>query len=289
MTVTHLSNAATTDEIVEVLHRDGCVVIDELVSHDVIDALLDEMHPHIEANVVGPDDFTGRNTKRTGGLVARSTTARELVTNSTVLATANKFLDHSSNIQLHLTQLISIGPDSPAQVVHRDQWAFDFFPFPKGYEVQCNTLWAATDFTEENGATRVIVGSNRDDDGLQFGFDDTEPAEMAKGSVLLYSGSIYHGGGPNKSADTRVGINITYNLAWLRQEENQYLSVPPEIATGLDDGLLRLIGYDKAAYALGYVDDLRDPLAALRAESAPMGMGDLATTGDRARNLRQRN
>ena len=151
-----------------------------------------------------------------------------------------------------------------AQPIHRDQWAFDFFPFPPGYEVQCNTIWALTDFTEENGATRVVPGSNLREDGLSFGPDDTEPAEMARGSVLFYSGSVYHGGGANRSDATRIGLNITYNVAWLRQEENQYLSVPREVAETLPTELLRLMGYDRGAYALGYIDDLRDPIEAVR-------------------------
>ena len=180
------------------------------------------------------------------------------------LGTARTFLGHATNIQLHLTQAIAIGPGETAQPIHRDQWAFDFFPFPQGYEVQCNTIWAMTDFTEENGATRVVLGSNAREDRLSYGPDDTEPAEMARGSVLFYSGSVYHGGGANRSAATRIGLNITYNVAWLRQEENQYLSVPREVAATLPVDLLRLMGYDRGAYALGYIDDLRDPIEAVR-------------------------
>ena len=116
---------------------------------------------------------------------------------------------------------------------------------------------------EENGATRVVVGSNAREDKLSYGPDDTEPAEMARGSVLFYSGSVYHGGGANRSAVTRIGLNITYNVAWLRQEENQYLSVPREVAATLPVDLLRLMGYDRGAYALGYIDDLRDPIEAV--------------------------
>ena len=70
---------------------------------------------------------------------------------------------------------------------------------------------------------------------------------------------MYHGGGANRSGATRIGLNITYNVAWLRQEENQYLSVPREVAETLPTELLRLMGYDRGAYALGYIDDLRDP------------------------------
>jgi ectoine hydroxylase-related dioxygenase (phytanoyl-CoA dioxygenase family) len=104
---------------------------------------------------------------------------------------------------------------------------------------------------------------------------------MSRGSVLLYTGSIYHGGGANRSNATRVGINITYNLSWLRQEENQYLSVPLEIARTLPVDLLKLIGYRRGAYALGYVDDLRDPLEVVKPGFAKVGLGDLAATLER--------
>ncbi len=98
---------------------------------------------------------------------------------------------------------------------------------------------------------------------------------MTRGSVLVYSGSVYHGGGANTTDATRIGINITYNLAWLRQEENQYLSVPREIAATLPVDLLRLMGYDRGAYALGYIDDLRDPIDAVRPGAGAVGFGSM--------------
>ena len=91
------------------------------------------------------------------------------------------------------------------------------------------------------GATRVIVGSHLwEDDPSEVDPSLTTGAVMAKGSVLLYVGSIYHGGGANQSDVRRIGINIGYSLGWLRQEENQYLACPPEIARTLPEGLLRL-------------------------------------------------
>src|SRR5690606_25059187 len=113
------------------------------------------------------------------------------------------------------------------------------------------------------GATRVLPGSHRLADRLEFSSADGEAAEMPAGSVLFYTGSLYHGGGPNTSNQVRCGINITYAVSWLRQEENQYLAVPPEIARTLPEPLLRMMGYAKGAYALGYVGDMRDPLDVL--------------------------
>ena len=105
-------------------------------------------------------------------------------------------------------------------------------------------MWAVTDFTEEMGATRVIVGSHLwEDDPAEVDPALTTGAVMSKGSVLVYTGSIYHGGGANHSDVHRIGINVGYSLGWLRQEENQYLACPPEIARTLPEGLLRLMGY----------------------------------------------
>jgi ectoine hydroxylase-related dioxygenase (phytanoyl-CoA dioxygenase family) len=277
MSLKHFPATVSADEVAAALAQDGAAIIDQLVTPKVMDKVAEELRPFIDATRFGPDNFAGRRTKRTGGLVARSQGCRDLVMNPLVLATTKKVLSHAMSFQLHLTQVIAIGSGEPAQPIHRDQWAFDFFPFPKGYEVQCNTLWAMTDFTEQNGATRLVPGSNHFDDKLQFSEKDSVAAEMAKGSVLFYTGAVYHGGGANRSEATRVGINITYNVSWLRQEENQYLSVPLEIARTLPVDLLRLMGYARGAYALGYVDDLRDPIAVVRPDLAHSGLGDEET------------
>jgi ectoine hydroxylase-related dioxygenase (phytanoyl-CoA dioxygenase family) len=278
MPLRHFARTATPDEVTAALKEDGAAIVDSVLTPAEIDALAAELKPWMDATPFGPDDFSGHRTKRTGGLVARSPMCRELVMHPLILGAAGKLLSHAASFQLHLTQVIAIGPGEPAQLIHRDQWAFDFFPFPKDYEVQCNTLWAMTDFTEENGATRVIPGSNHFEDKMRFQEKDTIAAEMSKGSVLLYTGAIYHGGGANRSDKTRVGINVTYNLSWLRQEENQYLSVPLEIARTLPVDLLKLMGYRRGAYALGYVDDLRDPLDVVKPGLSKTGFGGLKET-----------
>jgi hypothetical protein len=259
--------------VAEAIKGDGAVIVDRLAPPELMDRIADELGPWRDRTPIGPDDFSGRQTRRTGALVARSPSSRELVMHPLALGTTALVLAHATNFQLHLTQSIAIGPGQAAQPLHRDRWAFDFFPFPNGYEVQCNTIWAQTEFTEANGATRVVVGSNHAEDGVAFQHADTEPAEMERGSALFYSGSVYHGGGANQTDSVRIGVNITYNVAWLRQEENQYLSVPREAAATLPIELLRLMGYDRGAYALGYIDDLRDPIEAVRPGLGSMGFG----------------
>jgi ectoine hydroxylase-related dioxygenase (phytanoyl-CoA dioxygenase family) len=269
MDVPRVGSDAGIDEVESALRAAGCVVVERLVPIADMDRIEADLEPFLDATPPGGDEFTGFNTRRTGSLLARSRDFGRLAAHPTVLGTLDRVLgDHATTYQLHLTQVIDIGPGAPAQIVHRDQWAFDFFPFPAGFEVECHTMWAMTDFTEENGATRVIPGSHRFEDKLRPTVEETVPAEMPKGSVLFYLGSLYHGGGANRSASARRGVNVGYTLSWLRQEENQYLACPPEVARDLPEDLARLAGYRRGAYALGYYGDLRDPYDAVRGEHA---------------------
>ncbi len=272
MSIPHFSADASCGDVAAAIEESGGVVIDRLVSHEFMDQLATELHPWIERTSAGSDEFEGRRTRRTGGLVARSPMSRKLVMHPLVLGAAKRILRRATSIQLNATQAITIGPGEPAQVIHRDQWAFDMYSFQKDYPVLVNSIWAMTDFTERNGATRVVPGSHRREDHLRFTEADTEPAEMARGSALILHGTLYHGGGANRSAENRTGVSISYSVSWLRQEENQYLAVPLEVARTLPADLLRLIGYQRGAYALGYVDDLRDPMELVRPELAKRGM-----------------
>jgi ectoine hydroxylase-related dioxygenase (phytanoyl-CoA dioxygenase family) len=268
MSLTHLRTDTSVEAVVEAIRRDGAVIVDRLVAGELLDRMEAELAPSFEETEFGTDEFNGLKTRRTGALIARSETARLLISHPLVLGATNEILSHSTNFQLHITQAIAIGPDSPAQPIHRDQWAWDFFPFPDGYEVEVSAIWALTDFTEANGATRVVPRSHRAGDGKTYVEADSVPAEMARGSVVLYTGSEYHGGGANRSDVTRIGVQCSYVVGWLRQEENQYLSVPLGVARTLPVELLRLMGYEKGSFTLGYIDNMRDPMLAVRAGEA---------------------
>ena len=136
-----------------------------------------------------------------------------------------------------------------------------------------------TDFTEENGATQVVPGSVDWPDDRQAQPDEICQAVMPAGSLLLYTGSVFHGGGENRSNSDRVGLNITYSLGWLRQEENQFLSCPPEIARDLDPALQDLLGYTLGSYALGYYTPPLPP------GEGPESVGPEYAVGRKARKL----
>lgn len=243
--------STSIDEILAILRRDGALILTNVLSAAELEQVRAETMPYIEATPNGADMFVGHNTTRTGALVARSAKCREMITHPTILAAANEFLKpFCEKIQLHLTQVIRIKPGQTAQGIHRDRWAWG--THLKFLEPQFNTIWAISDFTKANGATQVCPGSLEWEDTHEVLPEEIGYAEMLAGSVLVYSGGVFHGGGANVSNGDRVGINLTYTLGWLRQEENQYLSCPPEIAKTLPRDLQELIGYSLGGYALGY-------------------------------------
>lgn len=240
-------------DIAKALQRDGACIVRDVLDPEALARVNADLAPWIERSQPGVDDFTGRRTKRTGALVARCPETRPLVTHPLLLEAANAFLGpFCERIQLHLTQTIDILPGQSAQLLHRDRLAWGGY-IPKPIEPQFNTIWALTDFDEENGATHVIPGSQDWPlDRNPKSQSESIQAEMSAGSVLCYSGSVVHGGGANRSRAARVGLNITYCLGWLRTEENQFLSCPPHIAKDLDPVLTDLLGYTMGNYALGY-------------------------------------
>lgn len=269
MSLVHFPRDAPLNDIEQCLRDYGCAIIDRLVEPQMMDQIRAELEPFMKVTPFGNDSILGKRTKRTGALVARSPTARKLIMDPVVLAVTQQFLSHASSFRIHCTQVIALHPGSQAQTLHQDEVAWDMYPFPESYDVQCNTLWAMTEYTEAMGATRVIPGSHRAGRSLEFTIEQSVAAEMDKGSVLLYDGKIYHGSGHNRSPRVRCALNLTYAVGWVRQEENQYLSCPLHIAQELPEDLLRLMGYDCGAFALGYVNAFEHPLTVLG--RAPQG------------------
>jgi ectoine hydroxylase-related dioxygenase (phytanoyl-CoA dioxygenase family) len=292
-TLQHLPADASSDTIAAILDTDGALILDDVLEPAQMAAVMGELNPYIEATPVGRDQFTGFATTRTGALVARSPLSRELVMHPAILAACDAYLLRACDrYQLHLTQVIRIRPGQPRQALHRDRLAWG--GFLKEVEPQLNTIWAMTDFTRENGATQVVPGSPGWDEGRRAEPHEIGYAEMKAGSVLVYSGSVIHGGGENSSNGDRVGVNITYCLGWLRQEENQYLSCPPEIARTLDKRLQALLGYAMGSYALGYYTpplppgvgpEVAPPQVALGEKAAGWGEDLLAAVNARAKVL----
>ncbi len=250
MSLTSYDRDTSTAEVVEGLRRDGAVIIRDPVHPKTTDRVLRELRGHFDRDgTMFETDFNGYQTLRLNAVLARSRTSAELIGHARVMEVADAILlPHCSSYQLGSATGIEIAPGERQQELHRDD---DIYPVRlPGMETQLGALWALNDFTTENGATCVIPGSHRVSD-LSASAGDVVQATMPKGSLLLYMGSTIHGGGANRSDRSRACLINTYSLGWLRQEENQYLSVPRETAMSYPEHIQRLMGYQAHSPTLG--------------------------------------
>lgn len=252
MEVKRFNKNSSPEAILEALIGDAAIIIEDLVSKDLVKKIATELEPYLEACNSGKSEFSGLSTKRIGALIARSPSCRQLATNNLIKKILDGFLGpFCDDYQINLTQAVSIGPREKSQILHRDRGMYGGF-IPRKIEPLIGTVWAITDFTKENGATQVVPGSHTWDKSKEPMPKEIAYAEMKPGSVFLYTGTVLHGGGENLTDSPRLGAFIHYSLSWLRQQENQYLSCPTEIAKILDPELRSLMGYSRAGYVLGY-------------------------------------
>lgn len=250
--ITHLSADTTSDEVVATIQAEGGVIVDNLLPPETVAAIQAELNPYLSAGKKGREAFGGFETKRIGALMARSPECRDLAVHPLINASAAQLLEpFCDSHQLHFTQAVSICKGEGKQPIHRDRavWG-NYLDYSK--ETQFSTIWAMTDFTKKNGATQFIPGSHLWDTKRRPLPGEVVKAEMTAGSVLLYNGTVFHRGGSNETEDNRTGVLIYYTLNWLRQEENQYLSCPPNQAKDLTPELRRLMGHARGGPVLGF-------------------------------------
>ena len=256
--VKHVSIDTPIEEMLQILDDDAGLIIDNFLDEDGLERIKSDLKPYLNVTKNGQDEFTGYKTKRVGALMARSKTCQDLALDPFINQMADSFLGpHCESYQLHFTSAIQIGPGESSQILHRDRGVWGGY-IPRKIETQFSTVWAINDFTKENGATQVVPGSHKWHKDRQPLPEEIAYAEMQAGSVFIYTGSVLHGGGTNNTDEPRLGVFLHYAPSWLRQEENQYLSCPPEVAKDFSPELRSLIGYSKGGYVLGFFTDPED-------------------------------
>ena len=272
--VKHVSIDTPIEEILQILDDDAGLIIDNFLDEDGLERIKNDLKPYLEVTKNGQDEFTGFETKRVGALMARSKTCQDLALDPLINQMADSFLGpHCESYQLHFTSAIQIGPGESSQILHRDRGVWGGY-IPRKIETQFSTVWAINDFTKENGATQVVPGSHKWHKDREPLPEEIAYAEMKAGSVFIYTGSVLHGGGTNVTEQPRLGVFLHYAPSWLRQEENQYLSCPPEVAKNFSPELRSLIGYSKGGYVLGFFTDPEDKEGRLESVSPEKIFGE---------------
>ncbi|MFV2013455.1 MULTISPECIES: phytanoyl-CoA dioxygenase family protein [unclassified Micromonospora] len=262
----HVTPAVPPDGVVEILERDGAVIIEDFVDAGTLAGLRADLGPGLEASSYSESGYDGQKTKRLSSLFHRSPrhmtsvvlqpqflgAARRLLQRPTHMWIGKVRMEVTPSIQISFTQAIRIDPGQGRQPLHRDD-AMHLWRHP-GPPCRLQLMLAMTDFTAANGATLVIPGSHRWDDDRAPTYAETVPAVMPAGSALLWPGSVYHGGGANTTDSPRHSLSVALDLGNLRQEENQYLAVPRETVVTLPEEVQRLLGWDRCPPGLGQVE-----------------------------------
>jgi ectoine hydroxylase-related dioxygenase (phytanoyl-CoA dioxygenase family) len=277
---------ADPDQVCAVLLRDGVVIVDGLLTHDVVERVNQEVDAAVDAASLDDEMFSpvmtafhGPHTKQVAGVPGISRAfAVDVMCHPTYLAVCDRVLLPScARYQLNLGHLLQRGPGADEQWFHRDELVWNDVPQPHP-ELQLASVIAFVDFTRENGATRVIPGSHRWPDRQKSAAEQmSQPppdrdqiayAEMPAGSAVIYLGGTIHAGGSNVTDVPRRGAHLSYCLGWLRTEENNYLSSPPAYAATLPRVAQELLGYaihDSIGRGGGYLGMVRmqDPVELL--------------------------
>jgi ectoine hydroxylase-related dioxygenase (phytanoyl-CoA dioxygenase family) len=233
--------------------RHGYTIVEDAIEPDLVDALVDDLarlEQELEVRPA-PNSFEGVNTLRVYNLLARGEVWQRVPVHERVLPIVDAVLDPGCLISS--LSSVNIGPGETAQPIHADDM---LMPIPKPHPpTVCNSMWALTEFTEDNGATRIIPGTHLADHSPTYGQDyESIAAEMTKGSVLVWHGSLWHGGGANETDDRRVGIAMNYCAGYIRQQENQQLGLPPALVRTFSRRLKELVGYGIYNGLIGHID-----------------------------------
>ena len=244
-----LTATATVADVLADLERDGYAIVPRVLDGNEAAAIRAELTTIADAIPFGRNAFEGFHTRRIYALFRKTRALDGAATHPLVLGVLDAVL---GQYQLSAPTGILISPGEPAQVLHHDDGVY---PLPRPHQqVVVTTMWPFDDFTEVNGATRLVPGSHRWTDRRPDEGTEVTIAEMPAGSVMFYVGTLWHGGGANRSDRPRLGVVLEYAASWLRPQENHILGVPADVVATLPERLQELLGYNVYPPFLGYVD-----------------------------------
>jgi len=247
--VSTLTEKATAADVLADLDADGYSIVPGVFSSHDAEAIRDELTRIADDIPYGRNAFEGFHTRRIYALFRKTRLLDGAATHPLALGVLDQVLHE---YQLSAPTGILIGPGEPAQVLHHDDAVY---PLPRPHDqVVVTCMWPFDDFTDLNGATRLVPGSHRWTDRRPEESTEVTIAEMPAGSVMFYVGTLWHGGGANRSDRPRLGVVLEYAASWLRPQENHILGVPHEIVATLPERLQELLGYNVYPPFLGYVD-----------------------------------
>lgn len=232
------------------LMRDGYVIVERLLDRATCDAIRSETDRLLGGS--GRNAFEGFKTQRVYNVLAKTRVLDDLIDHPRLLALLDRLFE--PNYLLSQAQMINILPGEDAQQLHFDD-SFYKIPRPRP-ALAASIIWAIDDFTTENGATAIVPKSHLWDAKTLPSTEQTIPCVMPAGSMVLFLGTLWHGGGANRTTKPRLAFTNQYCAPWLRQQENFFLEVPRDTTRTLRPTIQSLMGYSIYPPFMGMVDSM---------------------------------
>ena len=255
-------DASQIDDIQTAVAEDGACIALNVLPHELCDALIADFQPHLDDMPWGTDElgyrdnFYGQQTKRLHGLFSKSANMQQVLTHPLFLTLARRMFVEpkiASDIRLSNTELMVLSKDQDVQAFHTDGASWQRIQTAEkanGNEILISANCALTDFTETNGATRVVPGSHLWADDRLPTDEEICLAVMPKGSALIYSGNAVHSGGANREDEARFGLYLGYIVSWLRPIENQLVTNAAEDILALSAEAQRLLDVSEGGFTV---------------------------------------
>lgn len=236
------------------IEEQGYCIIENAIAPELMTGLKDAVARLEDELGVAPrgNRAEGFSTKRMYNLLDKDRVFWQLPIHEDILPFAERLLD--PECILSGTTCMHIGPGEVMQGLHSDDGLITV-PRPR-MPMMVTTIWALTDFTDENGATRLVPGSHKFDHEPDYSKEyEHIAAEMPAGSVLIVNGGTWHSGGANTSQDDwRLGLSVQYCQGWIRQQQNQYYAIKPEDVVEMPQRLQELCGFTLYRGIMGHID-----------------------------------
>ena len=240
--------AVVDSDLAQVL-RDGYVILPDLLSAEELAGIRDAVGPLLNRH--GRNPFEGQSTQRVYSVLNKTRACDVIADHPRVLALLDRLL--LPNYLLSMLQVINILPGERSQMLHTDD---AFYPLPRPRKaLGAATIWAIDDFTADNGATDIIPGSHL------WGEEAPNPAGrqpvvMPAGSCVFFPGTLWHGGGANRSDRPRLAVTAQYCEPWVRPQEAFTLSMTRDTVRAVSEDIRRMLGYSIHPPFIGQVDGM---------------------------------
>ncbi|AMW19787.1 phytanoyl-CoA dioxygenase [Mycobacteroides chelonae] len=231
------------------MRRDGYVILPDLLTADELDQIRDAVAPLL--NLHGRNGFEGHTTQRVYSVLNKTRACDRIADHPRVLALLDRLF--LPNYLLSMLQVINILPGEQAQMLHTDD---GFYPIPRPRAgLGAATIWAIDDFTADNGATDIVAGSHLWGDRRPQEAE-REPVVMKAGSCVFFPGTLWHGGGANRTGAARLALTAQYCEPWLRPQEAFTLSMTRDTVRAVSEDIRRMLGYSIHPPFIGQVDGM---------------------------------